>query len=401
MASPQKYDPDLAAPYYTGHNWHEASKRAWPGVSPNNTQGAKHILDARRRAAAPAEPPAGDAPAPEPESERPAEREESRMERLARLEREHRERMAEERRAAALEEAEDQLRVIPQAGERTVNRKRPRRRETAVLLMSDLYWGKKTATFDRAILRARLEAFGEKLAGIRELLGGEYEFDELRIALLGDANDGSGIYPTQAFHQDQANVEMQARELAAFLAPWLRAQKGVWGSLSLDCVPGNHGRSGKFAHEAASWDIVAYRYLADRLGDAVPLRMNERGNVFMLPATLYGWRFLWYHGHSIKMHMSIPWYGLQRRLNNWSTTSQYGPIDVAASGHFHTLGCWQLNRIISFLTGTAVSDDDWSVETLGYESATRWWIFGASPQRPVTWQFALDIGPGPKEGAQP
>jgi hypothetical protein len=260
-------------------------------------------------------------------------------------------------------------------------------RETAVLAVSDLHYGKRTPTFNPEIFKKRLEALGRKLVRIRELLDA-YAFDELVICLLGDANDGTDIFPTQPHYQAITDVQVQAHELAEHLASFIEGQLPVWGAVRVEATPGNHGRTGTRAAEAASWDIVAYNYLALRLRDKVQVNYNRDADPFVRKVKVRGHDFLLTHGHDIQSYANIPWYGIMLRCMRWST-GNLAPIDVVLTGHFHSLGVWRINKLHLFLTGTMVTDDEWSRRRFGWEPIPAWWIFGVSDKHPVTWQFAL------------
>lgn len=255
--------------------------------------------------------------------------------------------------------------------------------------MSDLHWGKKTATFGPDVLKDRLSRLGGKL--MQERAKRNVNFDELRVFMLGDMNDGSDIYPGQPHAQAETNVEQQAWELSDFLAEWLREQLQVWRKITVDAVPGNHGRAGKFAHEAANWDVVAYRYLKSKVEkDGINVCFNTVGDLFIRKVQIRGHNYLLYHGHDIKSFGNIPWYGMLLRLSRWSTTN-LAPFDVACMGHFHCSGHWQINKLQMLTTGAAVSDDDWALRFLGWESSPRWWLLGVSDAEPIAWQTSISL----------
>ena len=120
--------------------------------------------------------------------------------------------------------------------------------ESAVLVMTDIHYGRKTSSYNPSVCLERLDRVGAHLARVRQLLA-EYNITELVIALIGDVNDGTDIYATQPHHQAITNVEHQARELSTYLAHWLEKQSQVWPSIRVEAVPGNHGRAGRFAHD--------------------------------------------------------------------------------------------------------------------------------------------------------
>jgi DNA polymerase II small subunit/DNA polymerase delta subunit B len=265
-----------------------------------------------------------------------------------------------------------------------------RHKESAVLTMSDLHYGKKTSSFNLESFEERLEVFGDRLVAMRESMAG-YDFDELVVCLLGDVNDGTGIYATQPHHQAESNVEEQAEQLSELLAPWFRKQKKVWKDIRLETIPGNHGLVSRFCHEAANWDIVTYKYLKAKLErDGIQVGINRTGNKFLRKVQVRKHHYLLYHGHDIHSFANIPWYGMMNRISRWVTT-KLAPIDVVMMGHFHTHGCWSMNRLQLLCSGTMITDDDWALQTLGWESANKWWLFGVSDKRPITWSFGMDI----------
>ncbi|MFQ5591257.1 MAG: hypothetical protein ACE5HE_08855 [Phycisphaerae bacterium] len=266
-------------------------------------------------------------------------------------------------------------------------------RETAVLVRSDVHYGKRTPSYNPNIYRKRMAHLGESLAQIRSLLSGGYDIRRLVIFELGDANDGTGIYPTQEHHQAITNVERQAEELATYDAAWYKEQAKVWGAVEVEAVPGNHGRAGRFAHEAASWDLVYFQYLRLMLRGAVDVRFEREGDPFLRIVELWGHRYLLYHGHAIRMWSGIPWYGIQIRVTRWATTG-LAPLSACCFGHFHYYGEMPVNRTKALLTGTMVSSDEWALQTMGYEAQNTWHLFGVGKSRPMTWHFGVDLTDG-------
>ena len=101
--------------------------------------------------------------------------------------------------------------------------------ESAHLHLTDLHYGKKTASFNKDVFKERLNALGDKVESIHKLLSHTYDFDKLVVLLGGDVNDGTEIYPSQAHHQDISDVEEQATELSEMLAAWITQQQKIWG----------------------------------------------------------------------------------------------------------------------------------------------------------------------------
>jgi predicted phosphodiesterase len=261
------------------------------------------------------------------------------------------------------------------------------RSETAILAMSDIHYGKRTSSYDPKVFADRLKRVGERLGEIRRSMA-DKQIDRLVVCLLGDVNDGSDIYPTQDHHQALTNPDAQAEEVSTLLADWVQGQKEVWGKIQLEGVPGNHGRTGKRAHEAANWDIVAYRYLGLKTPDtSLRFAADEPG---IHQFVVRGHRYLMYHGHQIGFGGGSPYAGIRSRVNGWLSTRAIEVPDVVMMGHFHMLSHTRINRIHVLTSGTPVTDDRWGLQR-GNENSNEWWLFGVSDSRPITWQFAVDL----------
>ncbi len=74
--------------------------------------------------------------------------------------------------------------------------------ESAVLLVSDLHGGKKTASFDLNILRERMQNMGSNVAKVLSILKPAYNIADLHILQVGDMIDNDSIYKTQKHHID-------------------------------------------------------------------------------------------------------------------------------------------------------------------------------------------------------
>lgn len=266
----------------------------------------------------------------------------------------------------------------------------PEQHESAVLIISDVHFGKVTSSFNPDICAEKILALGDKLTRIRELLGA-YAFDELVVCLLGDIVDGTGIYPTQYHHQTLTSAQEQADIMADMLRDVLKYQPPVWSKVRVEAVPGNHGRSGKFTHEIDNYDLLCYKHLRDRLEKYGICVNTSSGDPFIHKIDIRGHKYVLYHGSAIKMYQSIPWYGIAQRMLKWATTRALMPFDALLLGHFHSLGFWPINSVNVFTNGTAVTNDEWALQILGYESTSKFWLFGVSDKYPVTWSFGLDL----------
>lgn len=260
--------------------------------------------------------------------------------------------------------------------------------ETAVLAMSDIHYGKRTPTYTPEGFAHQLGRIGSRLEVIRNSISGR-QIDRLVVAILGDFNDGADIYPTQEHHQAVTNPNEQAKQASELLAAWLLEQKNIWGELRVEAIPGNHGRVGKRAPEAANWDIVAYQYLRLKLMGEIPVVIAEN-DTGIHKISIRGHRFLLYHGHKIGFGGGLPFAGIRRRVNSWLSTKEIGQFDALLMGHFHLLSHTRINRIHVLTSGTPVTGDSWGLQQ-GWENSNEWWLFGVSDLRPISWQYAIDL----------
>lgn len=244
--------------------------------------------------------------------------------------------------------------------------------DTAICHIGDVHYGKRTSSYGIKECVKRFEVLG------KAILATKRQFPHLKklvLAIAGDVNDGTGIFPGQEHCQDASNVEMQAWQCASIIARWLAWQGQYWQSVEVQAVPGNHGMSGKFAHEGANWDIVCYRYLSTLSGKSIPVFFESNlGDVFMRKFQVDNHNILLYHGHTIRMYQTIPYYGISQRVMRWSTSS-IAPFDLVLLGHFHHTAHFPVNKIEVLTTGTMVSDDPWALRTLGLESSPSAWLF--------------------------
>lgn len=264
---------------------------------------------------------------------------------------------------------------------------------SVVLVMSDTHYGKRTPTFDHVVCERRLRNVSRVLKTMKQVF---HSADELVIYNLGDANDGSDIYPSQASYQSVTSVEEQAYRLAEIYAELLVEQAQVWQKVRMESVCGNHGRSGKRMHEAANWDLVLYEYTALMvqklpISERVEVVVPERQQPWVRLSEIRGWRYLLYHGHDIRSYSNIPWYGIFTRLARWTMDMGFSDWRVALMGHFHTAGRWEYNGRSLILNGTMITDDQWAFRTLGWKSVNGWWLFSVTPFAPVEWMYLLPL----------
>lgn len=263
--------------------------------------------------------------------------------------------------------------------------------ETAMLIVSDAHDGKETSSFDPNILGRRLSDMVDRVSRLRSHQA-DCCFDKLIVVFAGDMIDGGEVYPTQAHHQAFTSRREQIQHSCAIWADALLKLQCDWQEVEVQAVPGNHGRTSRFAHESDNGDLLLYDALRQKLNGKVTLHYDDGDDPFVRKFRVRGHEYLITHGADIKAWQGIPFYGIQQRLLKWHSSFKLGGFDVAFMGHFHNSTSIRLTGALRyFITGTAVSDDDWALRLFGGESATNWWFIGVSDKRPITFQYEVDL----------
>jgi len=263
--------------------------------------------------------------------------------------------------------------------------------ESAVLHLTDLHFGKETESFNVDVLEKRIDRMIEHALDINSILKSGYRFDKLVIAMTGDMIDGATIYKTHPFHVDEraAFGRTQAMQLAKLMKPRILTLREIAPKIEIAGVPGNHGRTTQFDHEMNNWDSVFYDNLSLMFdGDKNVSVKSAEKNIEII--NIQGHGFLLHHGAAIRMYQNLPHYGIRQRVLKWSRTIKT-PFVVVLMGHFHQCIQDAIDEIRILLSGTAVSDDNFSIEFLGVDGAMRMNFFGVHPEHPITWEFKLEL----------
>ncbi len=232
---------------------------------------------------------------------------------------------------------------------------------------SDLHAGKRTASFDAAVLASRLDQYLRALWSLAAAQRIEANVDECHMLLLGDLVDGSNIYPTQAWHSEQNVLNQIFRVAAPLLADALRTLATGFGKVVVATVPGNHGRTSKFHHEEDNADNYLYETLRLMTATIPNIEWRIEHSWYQIHRIL-GTPILLTHGHQHKIAYSVPFYSLTRKALGWHVAMPE-PFSVEIIGHFHTANDLLCNDLRLIMNGAFVSDDDFALETLAAKSA--------------------------------
>lgn len=265
----------------------------------------------------------------------------------------------------------------------------PSHEETAVLVLSDIHLGKKTDRYSTEEALRSFEHVVDKFIDIVRLHRNAYPIRKAVIMWTGDIVDGEGIYPTHAHHVDHHVVDQIFLSIPRIMAR-LKVLDAEFDSVEHRFVDGNHGRVSKTAHERANFDRIfamAVSVAGENLTRSKFFIADKWYSVF----NVYDTRILQYHGHQIKMHLNLPWYGITTRLSRWATTKEVEDFDIAVQGHFHTSSILSWNSKTIITNGTMVDNDQFALEFIGLESSRSQRAFGVSPDRGLTWTYEITL----------
>lgn len=258
-----------------------------------------------------------------------------------------------------------------------------------ILTMTDIHIGKRTESYSPEVAQRRINEWVSTVRQRIAILRAHYEIEKLHVFLLGDVVDGANIYPSQPHHQADSNPDTQAMFAAETILKPVFEQLAEEAPVEIDVEPGNHGRTGKHAIEAANWDITCYRYLDLLFRGHSRITVNiATAAQFVKVVNVRGHGHLLYHGHEIRSFANIPWYGMMNRLLRWQNSS-LPRWSTAHMGHFHSCGTWEINKFTMYSSGTMVTHDTWAFQVLGWESANNWWMLVSTDSEPVEIAFKI------------
>ena len=249
--------------------------------------------------------------------------------------------------------------------------------EVAVPWLSDLQGGKRTPTYDTAVMEKRVDAYARKSLDLIDLHRNAATVNGIRSWWLGDMVEGEDIFPGQAYLIDSSTYEQVftvAESLIQTVRLWLTEVKRV----DVEAVIGNHGRVGRKGQmsQPTNFDRMVYRVVQIALENeprfsiqfAEPSMESGEGGWYWV-SEIGGLRTLLVHGHQFRGTLGVPWYGIRKKVLGWKamgTNPRMGfpDFDDVAFGHHHQQVTWVINGIGVRGNGTTESWNDFAAEQL-------------------------------------
>jgi len=238
--------------------------------------------------------------------------------------------------------------------------------EIAVLHLSDVQWGKVTASYSSEIAKKRLIELAVRVGKVVDARKHGAKIEELHLYLGGDIVEGEDIFPGQK-HLIDAPVYAQAiHGASAAIAGLTLRLLSHFQRIKIFSVRGNHGN---IHGSPTNWDEICYEVAKrDLLGgaDLFPDRKNLTKRIDFGPIghwyqvdRIFGWGNLLIHGDQITG--GVGGNGFKTKISGWIDAIPEA-WDYIWLGHFHQMSSWVVNRRIVKINGTTESDNQYAQE---------------------------------------
>lgn len=242
--------------------------------------------------------------------------------------------------------------------------KRRRGEEVALWHLTDWQTGKKTVSYDMAVMDQRVRRFVEKANSITELQRADHPVRQLHILLGGDMVENTTTFPGQAW-EVEATTFTQVFTAADTLEAVVRAGLSNFDRVHVTAEPGNHGRIGTLRDgvpRGDNWDRVLYQIVHDRLASESRLSWVCEDH-WHQRFEIGDYRGVLVHGDEFKgFGGNIPMYGILRKVNAWKSGVLPDFHDCYV-GHYHNSNDLALAAGGEvYMTGSTESDNEFARE---------------------------------------
>jgi hypothetical protein len=260
-----------------------------------------------------------------------------------------------------------------------------RETEHVCVLLSDMHFGSKTGSeflgglsaYDKDIFARRITQLTARIDSLvrdrQKICNVEY----VRFLVLGDIVDGEAIFGGQAGELD-VTVRNQVLHGAQAISGLVSHVASLVPKVTVDFVPGNHGRLSKEAPVGDNWENF--------LGELVKWQLNTHDNILVSPNNAFfrcvdimGYSFLLLHGHQIR---SVNKTALERFVARQCAMHRTH-FDYICMGHHHVLKIEDVNGTEVMINPALVSSSNFAVGELSLCSKPGQLAFGVTKEGAV------------------
>lgn len=227
-----------------------------------------------------------------------------------------------------------------------------------LLHTTDWQCGKKTESFDMAVLGTRLEEMTSKAEALTRDVSTGRRVGGAHVALGGDMVEGVSIFPGQAW-EVEAGVYEQLFKTVSYECAVIDRAIEIWGTVDVWEEYGNHGRLGRIGEHLPedNFDLISYRIAAERYAGHPNVRWHAATDWCQV-MELGAYRALLVHGDEIRSFTNHPVHAIQQKVTRWQTmfAAEGRPFQDAYMGHFHRPDTYTLPAAGSiYITGSPES----------------------------------------------
>jgi len=270
-----------------------------------------------------------------------------------------------------------------------------------VLLWSDTHAGETVSeeetsginTYDWDIMLKRMDKMRESIISYQE--NRPYNIEKLHIMALGDMLSGNihdELEATNSIPLAEATVQFGVDN-----AEFVESFTEYFPEIHFSGIVGNHPRGhkkpwSKQGYDNADWTAYNISRLVLRNNKRITFEIPKANQHITTVADR--WRFLQFHGDSIRSSMpGVPWGGVMRRVNalQASYSGQGKPIDLFVCGHFHSAAMVQSDAGQIAMNGSVKGVDEYSLKAFGGGRPPQQLLLTVHPRNGLTDVSMLDL----------
>lgn len=288
----------------------------------------------------------------------------------------------------------------------TPNTSTKKYKEEAILPLSDFHIGEIVVPteinnlncYDLSIAEWRINKLVNDINKIKTNALTGYELTTLHIPLLGDII--SGIIHDELRETNQGGVVWMVMEAQRILTETIIKLREIFPEVKIYSVAGNHGRLTpkiRFKQGYDSLDQIVAEFIKMQLNhvDCSETFTCEVPNSLVMTTKIGEHKFMFEHGHGIRMYNGIPYYG----LNRYATDNQISlldgkleTIDHFIIGHFHQSAKIPISGANFFMNGSLIGTNEYSRNKLHRSTQPCTWFFGIKPSQKgrITFMYEMN-----------
>ena len=269
--------------------------------------------------------------------------------------------------------------------------------EEVCLVISDMHIGYEfdleetggITEYSYAVFKKRLNTLKKKVVENLSVHTPHYKKKKLNIFLLGDVVAGSEIGGEWAGAYLAMTVSDQAMKGADDIAEFIYYFKGMFDSIEVHCVKGNHGRYDKTKSEKdyCNWDNLCYEFIKLRLSSSSEIKVNTTKSFFMT-TDVNGFKFLLHHGDKISGSNALG--KLEDAQLKYSAIKREF-YDYIVCGHYHVSQDTSTILGRAIINGSFMGGDMYSIQSLQQSRTPYQKMFAVKSKEGISWSYDIPL----------